>query len=162
MTVSAHVFPNIQQLAATKAVHLDTDASFVLLITTGTFNFVAATEAYTTVAQFLANTGSGGGGAVTETSGGSYARQALSSITLATSALVTTMGCANPSWAASTITAKYALFYTCGSGGSGASANDATSNLLMAYWDFGASPASSAGAFTLTVSGSGLITWTAT
>jgi hypothetical protein len=162
LSLTAHVFPNIQQLAATKAVHLDTDASFVLLITTGTFNFVAATEAYTTVAQFLANTGSGGGGAVTETTGGSYARQALSSITLATSALVTTMGCANPSWAASTITAKYALFYTCGSGGSGASANDATSNLLMAYWDFGASPASSAGAFTLTVSGSGLITWTAT
>src|ERR1017187_7487577 len=130
MSLTTHVFPNIQQLAAQKSVELATDASFVLLIASGTFAFNATSEAYTKVSQFLA--GDGTNGAVTEvsTSGTAYTRQALASITLATSGLVTTLGCANPTWAASTITAKYALFYTAGSGGSGVSGNDATSNQI--------------------------------
>jgi hypothetical protein len=163
MAVTAHLFPNAQQVMGTKAVQLATDNLYVLLVATGTFNWVASTEAYAKVSEFLANSGSGGGGAVTEvsTSGTAYARQLLAGVTLTTTGLVTTLTCTSPSWAAATISAKYALFYDGGSGGSGATANDATSNLAICYWDFGGVQASSAGTFAVQVNAGGLCTFTA-
>jgi hypothetical protein len=163
MTVTAHLFPNAQQEMGTKLVELATDSLFVLLVATGTFNWVAATEAYTTVEDFLTNAGFGGGGAVVEQStvGTAYARQALTGVTLTTTGLVTTLGCANPTWAAATISALYAVFFDAGAGGSGASANDATSNKLLCYWDFGGVQASSAGTFEVQVNSGGLCTFTA-
>jgi hypothetical protein len=163
MAVTAHIFPELQQETGTKTLQLATDALFVLLIATGTFNWVASSQAYTTVADFLTNAGLSAGGAVTEvsTSGTAYTRQALGGVSLTTTGLVTTLTCSNPSWAASTISAKYAVWYAGGAGGSGVSANDATTNKLMAYWDFGGAQASSAGTFTLQVNASGLLTFTA-
>jgi hypothetical protein len=161
MAVSAHLFPQADQGMASKTLELATDALFVLLIATGTFTWGATPYGYSTVSQFLA--GDGTNGAVTEesTSGTAYARQALTSIVLSTTALVTTLTCANPAWATATISAKYAVWYDGGAGGSGASANDATTNKLLCYWDFGGAQASSAGTFTLQVNASGLLTFTA-
>jgi hypothetical protein len=163
MTVTAHLFPSAQQEMGTKLLELATDNLFILLVATGTFNWVASSQAYTTVADFLTNAGLSAGGAVTEvsTSGTAYARQALSGVTLATAGLVTTLGCANPTWAAATITSLYAAFFDAGAGGSGASANDATTNKLLCYWDFGGAQASSAGTFEVQVNGGGLCTFTA-
>ena len=161
MSVSAHIFPELQQETGTKTLQLATDALFVLLIATGTFVFGATPYGYTTVSQFLAGDGSNGAVAEVSTSGTAYTRQALGGVSLSTTGLVTTLTCSNPSWAASTISAKYAVWYAGGAGGSGVSANDATTNKLMAYWDFGGVQASSAGTFTLQVNASGLLTFTA-
>ena len=161
MSVSAHIFPELQQETGTKTLQLATDALFVLLIATGTFTFGATPYTYTTVSQFLAGDGSNGAVVEVSTSGTAYTRQALGGVSLTTTGLVTTLTCSNPSWAASTISAKYAVWYAGGAGGSGVSANDATTNKLMAYWDFGGAQASSAGTFTLQVNASGLLTFTA-
>ena len=161
MSVSAHIFPELQQETGTKTLQLATDALFVLLIATGTFTFGATPYTYTTVSQFLAGDGSNGAVVEVSTSGTAYTRQALGGVSLTTTGLVTTLTCSNPSWAASTISAKYAVWYAGGAGGSGVSANDATTNKLMVYWDFGGAQASSAGTFTLQVNASGLLTFTA-
>ena len=72
----------------------------------------------------------------------------------ATTGNVTTLDCADPSRAASTITAAYAVFYDAAGG------TDAT-NLPICYWDLGGNQSSTDGAFTLTVNASGLTTATA-
>lgn len=80
--------------------------------------------------------------------------QALTSktVTYSTSTNTLTLTCASPSWAASTLTARYAIFYV-------DTATDSTSPLLC-YWDFGADMSSSSGPFTLTIPGTGLLTLT--
>jgi hypothetical protein len=95
-------------------------------------------------------------GAGTEASGAGYTAggQALTSVTLSTTGTVTTLTCANPAWASSTISAAYAVFYDAQGG------TDAT-NLPICYWDLGGTSSSSAGTFTLTINGSGLVTFTA-
>jgi hypothetical protein len=161
MTVTAHLFPEAQQALASQAFNLATDSLFVLLVATGTFVFGATPYGYTNVSQFMGGDGTNGALAEVSTSGTAYARQALTSVTLATAGLVTTLGCANPTWAASTITAKYALFFNAGAGGSGVTANDATTNKLICYWDFGGTPTSGAGTFEVQVNSGGLCTFTA-
>jgi hypothetical protein len=143
MAVTAHAFPQFDQKLGTKAVNLSTDSLKVMLLTAYTY-----ANSHTTMTDVLA--------AGTETSGTGYTTggQALTSVTLTTSALVTTLTCANPSWAASTITAAFAVFYDA-QGGTNAT------NFPFAYWDFGGSSSSSSGAFTLTINGSGLHTITA-
>lgn len=155
MAVTAHAFPGLTQSIGTKTQNLSSDTLKVGLAT-GTFNWVAATQAYTFVSQFLANAGSGGGGALTEEAGTGYSRQSLTSVTLTTSGLVTTLTCANPSWTGSTFSDKYAFFWN----ETASSATDATRPLLC-YWDFGGTQSTTGATFTLTISGSGLITWTA-
>lgn len=168
MAVTAHVWPAATLAADTKNFNFTSgqDNLYVLLIASGTFVFTAGANtpyAYTTVSQFLA--GDGTNGALTEvsTSGTSYTRQQLTGVTITDSAgsLVTTLTCANPTWPSSTISAKYACFFDAGIGGSGTSAGDAATNKLLCYWDFGGTNSSSSGSFTLTISGSGLITWSA-
>jgi hypothetical protein len=164
MALTPHVWPNVDQASLSKTLNLNNgDNLFVLLISSvSTFTWVASSEAYTTNSQFLTNAGSGAGGALTEvsTSGTGYTRQQLTGVALTTSGLVTTLTCNNPTWPSSTISAKYAMFFDAGTGGNGTSANDGT-NVPLAYWDFGGTNSSSSGSFTLTISGSGLITWTA-
>lgn len=53
-------------------------------------------------------------------------------------------------WTGSTITARYAVFYSTG-----------TLNPLICYWDFGADQSSSSGAFVLTPAGAGIVVMTA-
>lgn len=90
-------------------------------------------------------------GAGTEASGTGYTAggQALTGVTLSTTGTVTTLTCANPSWANSTITASFAVFYDAAGG------TNAT-NFPIVYWDLGGAQSSSAGAFTLTINASGL------
>jgi hypothetical protein len=152
MAVTAHVFPTLDLAIGKKQVNFTTDTLQVLLITSGTYTWNATSQGHTTVTNFLGGSGSG---ALTETSGGNYSRQTLTSVTYTDSVLVTTLTCANPSWANGTFSAVYAAFFDNTVGGT-----DAT-NQLLCYWDFGGAQSVTAATFTLTISGSGLITWTA-
>lgn len=156
MTAAAHVFPAYTQNLGTNAQKASTDALKVALIGAGTFNWVAATEAYTTFAAFLANAGSGGGGALTEVSGTSTGYttggSALTGVTYTNSGLVSTLTCTSPiTWTATASwSAVYAVFY-----------DTTVTNDLVCYWDFGgASSVTSGGTFSLSVNASGLVTWT--
>jgi hypothetical protein len=166
MAAAGHTFPNYTQLLATKSSSVTNLAGSnrlgsLLVHVGGTFNWVAATQAYTTVSQFIANAGSGGGGALTEETGTGYSRQALVSPTLTTSGLVTTLTTATPlSWTTSTISAVYLLIFDFTTGGSIGTGNDATS-VLLAYQDFGGTETDTAGTFTFTPNAAGLATWTA-
>jgi hypothetical protein len=157
MTAAAHVFPAFTQAMGTHSINLSSDTLKVGLAS-GTFNWVTATEAYSTVAQFLANSGSGGGGALTEVSysGATPAsRISLSSVTYTQSGLVSTLTSANPSWTNATWTANYAFFYDYTAGGS-----SDTAGLLIAYWDFGGSQIIAGQTFSLNINASGITTWT--
>lgn len=143
MAVTAHVYPQIQQKLGTKAVNLSTDSLKVMLLSAYTW-----ANTHTTMADVIA--------AGTEATGTAYTAggQALTGVSLTTTGLVTTLTCASPSWAASTITASAAVFYDAAGG------TNAT-NFPIVTWDLGGSQSSSAAAFTLTISGSGLLTITA-
>lgn len=143
MAVTAHVYPQIQQKMGTKAVALNTDALKVMLLATYTY-----ANTHVTMADVVA--------AGTEATGTGYTAGglALTGVTLTTSGFVTTLTCASPSWATSTITAAAAVFYDAAGG------TNAT-NFPIVHWDLGGSQSSSGAAFTLTISGSGLLTLTA-
>lgn len=143
MAVTAHVYPKFDENAVKKNLNLATDALKVMLFSAYTF---ANTHATMTDVKAAGTEATGTG----YTAGG----QALTSVTVSTSGTVTTFTCANPSWASSTITAAYAVFYDAQGG------TDAT-NYPIAYWDFGGSQSSSAGTFTLTINASGVATFTA-
>lgn len=142
MAVTAKTYPQFEQKVATKNVNLSSDTLKVMLLTAYTF---ATTHA--TMTDVV--------GAGTETSGTGYTAggQALTSVTLSTSGTVTTLTCANPSWASSSITAAFAVFYDAQGGTN-------STNYPFVTWDFGGSSSSSSGAFTLTINGSGLYTVT--
>jgi hypothetical protein len=163
MTQAAHVFPSFAQNLGTNAQKASTDGISVALIASATFNWVTATQLYTTLAQFLANAGSGGGGALTEvsTTNTGYSRQALTGITFTESGLISTLTAATPlTWTCPTAassgvgwSAYFAVFYdtTAGSG-----AND-----LICYWDFGGpTSVTPGGTFALNINASGLVTLT--
>lgn len=163
MTVVCHVFPSLVWQLGAKAVNLSTDSLYVGLVASGTYSWTGAdAQAPVHVSTFL-TTGDGTNGALTEvsTSGTGYSRQALTSVAVSPSSDVYTTGttysltCANPTWSASTISAKYAFFYDNTYGGGGDS-----NNLLLCYWDFGGTDSSSSGSFTLTINASGLLQWT--
>jgi hypothetical protein len=163
MTVACHVFPSLVWQLGAKAVSLTSDSLYVGLVASGTYSYSggASGTAPIHVATFLA--GDGTNGALTEvsTSGTGYSRQLLSGVAVSpssdsyTNGTTYTLTCTSPSWASSTISAKYAFFYdnTYGSGGD-------SNNLMLCYWDFGGTNSSSSGSFTLTISGSGLLQWT--
>ena len=143
MAVTSHFYPKTQEALAKAAANLSTDSLKVMLLSAYTFS-----NTHATMADVLA--------AGTEATGTGYTAggQALASVTLSTTGNVTTLDCADPSWAASTITAAYAVFYDAAGG------TDAT-NLPICYWDLGGSQSSTDGAFTLTINASGLTTATA-
>jgi hypothetical protein len=132
---------------------MTTDTFNVGLIASGTIASRATSEGYEFVSQLLANNGS----ALTEVSGGGYSRQALTGVSFVQSALVLTFtASANPSWASATFTTVYGWIHD----ETASSSTDATRPLL-AIWDFGGPQSVSGATFTLTISGSGLVTWTA-
>lgn len=153
MAVTSHVFPSLSLNGLKKALNASTDTLEVLLIASGTYTWNSTAQAQTHVSDFLAGSGSG---ALTEvsTSGTNYARQSLTSVTLADSGLVTTLSCANPSWSSATLSAVYALFFDNTVGGT-----DST-NQILGYWDFGTAASVTSTNFTLTVNAGGLLAWT--
>lgn len=156
MAVTAHVFPTLDlAMGKPSSNHpfFTTDTLQVLLVASGgPYTWNATTQGHVHVTDALTNTG---GTALTEVTGGNYSRQTLTSVTYTDSGLVTTLTCANPSWANATFSAIYAFFFDNSIGGT-----DAT-NQLLCYWDFGGTQTVTSATFTLTISGSGLITWTA-
>ena len=140
---------------AKKLVNLTTDTLNVGLIGTGvTIASRATSENYEFVSQLLANNGT----ALTEvsTSGTGYSRQSLTSVSYTQSGLVLTLTANSPSWSGATFGTAYGWLHD----ETASSSTDATRPLL-AIWDFGGAQSVSGATFTLTVSGSGLITWTA-
>lgn len=154
MTVLAYFQPKFESLhLGKKLVNLTTDTLQVGLIASGTLAARGTAENYEFVSDLLANNGS----ALTEvsTSGTGYARQALTSVSYTQSGLVVTLTAANPSYAGASFNTVYGWIHD----ETASSGTDATRPLL-AIWDFGGSQPAS-GTFTLTVNGSGLVTWTA-
>lgn len=160
MAVTSHVFPNFtQQMGTHNTNQIDfsggtVDTLKVGLIASGgnALTWNSTSEGFTTVTSFLAGSGAG---SLTEVTGGSYARQSLSSVAYTTSGLVNTLTCANVTFSAVTFSAVYAFFYDYTAGGSSDSAG-----LMICYWDFGGTQSVTGANFTLTISGSGLVTWT--
>jgi hypothetical protein len=156
MAVVSHYFPEFEIQGFTKTVNLSSDTLTVGLIASGTFTWGSTPEGYTFVSSFLA--GDGTHGALTEvsTSSTGYSRQALVSPTLTASGEVITLTCStNPSWSSATFSTVYGFLYD-SSVGSGDS-----SHPIICYWDFGGLQSVSSATFTLTINGSGLVTWTA-
>jgi hypothetical protein len=88
-------------------------------------------------------------------SGGGYTTggATLGSKTCTVSGAVATFDAADTSWAASTITARYAVIYY--------ATGTASTSLLIGYVDFGADMVSSSGTFLITWNASGIFTLTA-
>jgi hypothetical protein len=160
MAAVAHVFPNAVKNIASKVENWATGSTELKVgLASGTFNWPGtgnSTAGYLTVADFLANAGSGGGGALTEVSASGYVRTALSGVSLTTSGLVVTLTCSNVSWTAgANWSAQYAFFYD-----TTVDTND-TTRQLVCYWDFGGTVSVvTGGNFTLTINASGLVTFT--
>jgi hypothetical protein len=155
MAVTAHVYPSLDlAMGKPSSNHpfFTTDTLQVLLVASGTYTWNSTSQAHVHVSDFLAGSGSG---ALTEVSGGGYSRQTLTSVAYTDTLLVTTLTCANPSWTSATFSSVYAAFFDNSIGGT-----DST-NQLLCYWDFGGAQSVTSATFTLTISGSGLITWTA-
>lgn len=161
-----HTFPLFTQAAlhggysSGTAINLSTDTVKCLLISSATaYTWASGTPQSTaTVTNFLA--GDGTHGALTEQSGGSYARVTLTSPSLTTSTAnpaITTYTATIPAWTGVTFTVYYAMFYDYTAGGGGGSD---TLGIPIAYWDFGGAQTVTSATFTLTASGSGIATWT--
>lgn len=156
MAVTAYYQPKFTSAhLGQKLVDMDSDTFTVGLIASGTLASRATSEGYEFVSDLLAN----GGSALTEvsTSGTGYTRQNLVSPTFTTSALVTTWTSGtNPSWSSATFSTNYAFMYD----NTASSGTDAT-RPLIAIFDLGGSQSVSGATFTLTINGSGLVTFTA-
>lgn len=154
MTTNVYVFPNWIQLVLSQssaAKYASTpDSIMVGLIASGSVpttsgNMNSTVRGYTYVSDFLANAA---GSALTEVTGGSYSRQALTSVNFTTSSTndESVLTAANPSWGPSaTFSAVYAFFYDNTAG----SPTLDSQRRLIAYWDFGGTQSCSSGTFTL-------------
>lgn len=155
MAATQHYFPEFETQLAAKAVNLSTDTLNAGLIASGTFTWGATPEGYTFVSQFLGGDGTHGSLTEVSTSGTGYTRQALTSVSVASSGEVVTFTSANPAWSSATFTAVYGFIYDASVG-----AGDSSHPIIL-YWDFGGSQSVSGATFTITVNASGLVTWTA-
>jgi hypothetical protein len=154
MAVTSHVFPSFQLAMASKLVNVTSDTLKCQLIGAGNHlgtSLNATSEGFTTLASAMAGDG---GGALTEVSGTGYTTggATLSSVTCTDSGLVTTISCANITWTAASFTAYQAIFYD--------SSVTTPANQVICYWDFGGAQTVTSQNFTLTISGSGLVTLT--
>lgn len=152
MAVTAHVFPqfiigmnagSIALTGGTYKVALSNAAGPVGESTAGISTAKLFTDWTSNVAAEITGTGYAAGGVALSapafTAGGS-------NNTVAT----WTTG-VNPSWASATFTANQAVFYE----------SSASAYQLICWWDFGGAVSVTSGTFTLTISGSGLLTATA-
>lgn len=155
MTLLAYFQPTFQSNhVGKKTANLTTDTLAVGLIKSTSPALAArgTSEGYEFISDLLANNGN----PMTEENGTGYSRLNLTSVTYTLSGLVAKLACANPAWATATFSSTYAFFYD----ETDSSATDAT-RPLIAIWDFGGTYASTAAPFTLAISASGLVTWTA-
>jgi hypothetical protein len=149
MAVLAHVYTKASFTLGTKLANLSTDALKVMLLSA----YTVGTNQNT--AQFVADVLAA---PATESAGTGYTAggQVLTSVTLTNSGLVTTLTSANPSWNATggALAAAFALFFDSTPG------TNATNPVLF-YWDLGGTQTATGVPFTLTVSSSGLLAFTA-
>ncbi|GAA1701599.1 hypothetical protein [Fodinicola feengrottensis] len=147
MSVVAHTYTKLGTSMSKKLVNLETDALKVALLS----SYTVTTSQDT--AQFYSDVVTAGVGVETSGTGYTAGGLALTSISGSVSGHVYTLTCANPVWTTSTIAAAYALFYDSTPGSAG-------TNPVICYWDFGGTVSSTGASFTLTISGSGLLTLT--
>ena len=143
MAVTAKMYGNFVAKLANKEIDLDSDTLKVML-TTSAYTPNQDTHIYkSSVTNEVTGTGYTAGGAT------------LTSVTVNYDAATNTftLDSADPSWANSTITARYAVFYD-------DTPSTAATKPLIAYWDFGADVSSSGGPFTLTIDAAGIVTFT--
>ena len=151
MAVTAHVLPqfiigmnagNILLTGGTYKVGLSNAAGPISLSSSGVSTAKLWTDWTSNVAAEITGSGYTAGGAtvsgVSFTAGGSN------------NSVATWTG-SNPSWSTATFSANQAVFYE----------SSASTYQLICFWDFGGSVPVTAGTFTLTISGSGLLTATA-
>lgn len=145
MALTANLYGGFLQSLANKEIDLDNDNIKVMLCTSA-YTPSQDTHRYkSSVTNEVTGTGYTAGGKL------------LVGVTLAYDAPSNTLtldASTDPLWAASTITARRAVFYD------DTPPTDATKPLI-AYWDFGQDEISASGNFTLTISGSGIVTVTA-
>lgn len=145
MTVTAHTYTKLSLTLANGLVDLTGDSLKMMLLDSYT---VGSTQ---DTAQFVADVLA----VATEASGTGYTAggKSLASITFAEAGHVYTLDSADITWAASTITASFALLYDATPG------SDITSPVI-GYYDLGGDVSSAGGAFTLTINAAGLLTMT--
>lgn len=141
MAVTAKMYSKGFEAMLNKEVDLDTDTVKVMLATSSYTPNQSTHKYKTSVTNEVSGTGYTAGGAT------------LTSKTASTSGLIFTFDAADITWSSSTITARYAVFYI--------DTGTAGTSPLLCYWDFGQDEVSSSGNFTLTISGSGVFTITA-
>jgi hypothetical protein len=140
MAVTAKLYANVFAKALNKEIDLDTDTIKVALCTS-TYTPSQTTHAYfSSITNEVSGTGYTAGGAT------------LASKTVGTSSLTFTFDAADTSWAASTITARYAIIYD--------STGTAATSALIGYVDFGADVVSSGGTFSIVWDALGIATFT--
>lgn len=144
MAVSAKLYGLFLKSLANKEINLTSDTLKVMLCTSAYTPDQDVHQYKSQVTNEVVGAGYTAGGA------------ALASVTVAYNAATNTLtlDSADPSWAAATITARYAVYYDA------TPASDAT-RPLIAYVDFGADVSSSAGPFTITIDSAGIATVTA-
>lgn len=147
MTVTAHVFPQFELGLASKLQNIATDSIKVALsnaagpVTLATSGVQAAklfTDWTSNVAAEITGTGYTAGG------------QLLTSVVSSVTGDVWTFSAASPAWTSSTITANQAIFYD----------SSASTEQLIAFWDFGGAVSDTSGTYTLTINASGIVTAT--
>lgn len=143
MAVTAKLYGKFVSSLANKEIDLDTDALKVMLCT----NLYAPDQDTHQYKSSVTNEVTGTG----YTAGGAALATVTVSYTGATNVFM--LDAADTSWAASTITARYAVIYD------SSPATDAT-RPLIGYVDFGADVSSTAAAFTITWDAAGIFTIT--
>jgi len=152
MALTAHVFPqfiigmnagDIVLTGGTYKVALSNAAGPISLSSSGVSTAKLWSDWTSNVAAEITGTGYSSGGATvsspTFTAGGSN------------NSVATWTSGTNPSWTSATFTANQAIFYE----------SSASTYQLICFWDFGGAVSVTSGTFTLTISGSGLLTATA-
>ena len=152
MAVTAHVFPqfiigmnagDIVLTGGTYKVALSDTAGPVTESTSGISTAKLFTDWTANVAAEITGTGYSAGGATvsspTFTAGGSN------------NTVATWTSSTNPNWTSARFTANQAIFYE----------SSASTYQLICFWDFGGAVSVTGSTFTLTISGSGLLTATA-
>ena len=147
MAVTAHTYTKANESLAKKLANVSTDTLKVMLLSAYTVGSTQDTATF--VSDILA--------VATEASGTGYSAggATLGSVTLTSSGHVTTLDGADPTWnaAGGSLAAAYAVFYDSSPGSD-------SSNPVLCYWDLGGTQTATNATFTLTISASGLMTWT--
>jgi hypothetical protein len=145
VATTGHTYTKLALSLATKKVDLTADTIKVMLLSAYTVGSTQDTAQY--VSDVLA--------VATEATGTGYSAGGvtLSSRTFAETGHVYALDGADPQWAASTVTASYALFYDATPG------TNAT-NPVIGYLDFGGAQSTSGTTFKITLNAAGLLALT--